>query len=335
MSEIFNFNRYCKTVKSDLNNYGKKAISPLIILTAIMPFNLMLRSILGGHEVSIETRIYVIGVLTFILLYIVPFIMYKNANHRKRGVDYIMLPASGLEKFLSMLFICSILTPIIFIGSYLIVDTIMTLIPNRFYNGKFLFTPELMTWDNIKVLLTIIMFQSTTLCGNMLFRKNKAGKTILSTLAILFISGALIGTYFYRTEIKNRYTNIESISVQNKNNNVVTISTKTENPNLINGDLLEKQEKESTDKKQAEQEGDKTLKKELVDEQNEEFSHGAIEDEKISYDNVNNHTFSGNEINNIMWEKHNTFIYTIIILYYLFFASMYFITFWRIKRQQI
>lgn len=335
MSEIFNFNRYCKTVKSDLNNYGKKAISPLIILTAIMPFNLMLRSILGGNEVSIETRINVLGVLTFILLYIVPFIMYKNANHRKRGVDYIMLPASGLEKFLSMLFICSILTPIIFIGSYLIVDTIMALIPNRFYNGKFLFTPELITWDNIKVLLTIIMFQSTTLCGNMLFRKNKAGKTILATLAILFLTGSLIATYFFKTELKTKYPDIEAINIQNKKDKSVIITTNNGNPNVINGELLEKEKKESTDKKQAEQEGDKTLKKELVDEQNEEFSHGAIEDEKISYDNVNNHTFSGNEINNIMWEKHNTFIYTIIILYYLFFASMYFITFWRIKRQQI
>lgn len=318
MNEIFNFNRYSKTVKSDLNTYGKKAISPLIILTAIMPFNLMLRSILGGHEVSIETRIYVIGVLTFILLYIVPFIMYKNANHRKRGVDYIMLPASGLEKFLSMLFICSILTPIIFIGSYLIVDTIMTLIPNRFYNGKFLFTPELMTWDNIKVLLTIIMFQSTTLCGNMLFRKNKAGKTILSTLAILFISGALIGTYFYRTEIKNRYTNIESISVQNKNNNVVTISTKTENPNLINGDLLEKQENKPTNKETA------------ANQEENDTNNLSINEQQI------HHSFSNSELDNIMMQqKYKTFFYTLYTLWYLFFASMYFITFRRIKRQQL
>lgn len=135
--------------------------------------------------------------------------------------------------------------------------------------------------------------------------------------------------------MKTKYPDIEAINIQNKKDKSVIITTNNGNPNVINGELLEKEKKESTDKKQAEQEGDKTLKKELVDEQNEEFSHGAIEDEKISYDNVNNHTFSGNEINNIMWEKHNTFIYTIIILYYLFFASMYFITFWRIKRQQI
>lgn len=330
MKEIFDINRFYKTVRNDLNTNGRRYFIALLIFMAIMPLYLLLRFILGGGPISINTRIISFVILAFILIFLAPFSLYKDANHRKRGLDFIMLPASGLEKFLSMFLICSIILPVTLIISYLFVDTILVAIPNRFYKD-YIFSADLISWDNIRGFLSIILIQSTALCGNMLFRKNKVTKTILSFIAILFVVGALISIYIYENEIKKRYPEIEMIKKMKKEKRKANVKV-INNSRVINGEELDKEIPNESltfsigQRGEVDKEGKSSSKN---------LTYKIDTTNTTIYRSGKSYSMNGEEFRISLINNHKFFYYSIIVLFYLFYAYMYFLTFWRIKKEQL
>ena len=160
---------------------------------------------------------------TFLAMMLVPSKVYGNANLSREGVGFAMLPASSLEKFVSMFLYCAIVTPIVvFFGGYL-VDALLSVFPfGGFEKPIHLYTINdfVRMMDNsegviqngnmelsfgdvfpIAVIRTslyvgIIQWAAIFMLGNMLFKKHKAGKTLVCYMGISYVFSTLFGLSF-------------------------------------------------------------------------------------------------------------------------------------------
>ena len=159
----------------------------------------------------------------FLAMLLVPSKVYGNANLSREGVGFAMLPASSLEKFISMFIYCAIVTPVVvFFGGFL-VDTLLSLFPfGGFEERMHLYTiNDLVDMvDNsegvvqssntvtsfrdvfpVWVLRTtlyvgIVQWAAIFMLGNMLFKKHKAGKTFVCYMGISYVLSTIFGLAF-------------------------------------------------------------------------------------------------------------------------------------------
>lgn len=222
MSNTFNINRFGKVLKHDGLNFFPNFILALAILWAIPVviylFTALMPSDDTTHVFGAMSRINVIDFLLKITIIIAPAILYKTCNDSRKGIGYAMLPASTLEKFLSMVIFCVIVTPIIYLAGALAIDSILALINGPYdgfaasmYFNKYaqidntvvqhhmneylddtwpLFIENLSpTFMTILSLLGTLMLSAIFMFGNMIFKKRKTGKMIgiLILLSIIFM----------------------------------------------------------------------------------------------------------------------------------------------------
>ena len=220
MNNTFNINRFGKILKHDGLNYFPNIILAFAILWAIPVVVYLFTSLMPTDETKdvFDTfgRINVIDALTKIAVIIAPVRLYKYCNDSRKGIGYAMLPASTLEKFLSMVFYCTVVTPIIYIAGALAIDSILALF-NGPYEGfaisEFFDTmsqikhqlinsgvrweedmPVCAEYDTlmtpfIRIMLSVfgvLSLSSIFMFGNMIFKKRKTGKMI-GILILLFI----------------------------------------------------------------------------------------------------------------------------------------------------
>ncbi|MDD2330000.1 MAG: hypothetical protein PHW88_02975 [Bacteroidales bacterium] len=193
MNNIFNFKRFvaitAKEVREYFRNYGISIISILgiYLLFLVLP-------ILVGGSVSVMSRINMIMLMTAVIMIVAPSKLFGTVNHQRKGLNYVLLPVSTLEKTLSMLFITSVFTTFIMIAGLLILDTVGYLImPLRL--NEMLFTAHSMELMGIE-LISLLVIQSWFVLGNMLFRNQKVAKTILSLLGLVILIGVLFVLVF-------------------------------------------------------------------------------------------------------------------------------------------
>ena len=221
MNNTFNINRFGKILKHDGLNFFPNNILALAILWAIPVVIYLFTSLVPGNDHNVFdafSRINVIDALAKIAIIIAPARLYKHCNDSRKGIGYAMLPASTLEKFLSMVIYCIIVTPIIYIAGALAIDSILALFNgpydgfaasvyfDRFAQINYAFdyqnthihlddtwpifvnslSPTFLTILSILGLLTL---SSIFMFGNMIFKKHKTGKVIgiLILLSIIFM----------------------------------------------------------------------------------------------------------------------------------------------------
>lgn len=187
MNNTFDFKRFGQVLARDWKNYFRN-FGVLLVAWCLLPVLLWIVTLIIDVRIGSETRcewMWVWNVLP--VLMIAPSKVYGEANLPRKGVGFAMLPATRLEKFLSMVVYCSFLTPLIVsLGSW-IVDSLLSLMPFGGFEGPivrpFKFpTMYLVTFTAVNMLTTsIFMF------GNMVFKKGKAGKTIAWGLLLLFV----------------------------------------------------------------------------------------------------------------------------------------------------
>ena len=207
MNNTFDFNRFKNLLVKDgrryIRNYGTGLIVFCCLNAIFWIFNLLFRS-----------------TWTALAMMMVPEKVFGKANLSREGVGFAMLPASSLEKFVSMFIYCAVVTPIIvFFGGYL-VDTLLSLFPfGGFEKPIHLYTiNELvrMAGDSKGVAQTgemdiaftdvfpigvirtsiymgIIQWAAIYMLGNMLFKKHKAGKTFACYLGISYVLSTIFG----------------------------------------------------------------------------------------------------------------------------------------------
>ena len=222
MNNTFKFNRFKNLLLKDgkmyIRNFGTSIIVFCCLNAIFWIFNLLFRS-----STMPPIRFGMLCTWTALAMMMVPSKVYGNANLSREGVGFAMLPASSLEKFISMFIYCAIVTPlIVFFGGYL-VDTLLSLFPfggfekpihlytiNDFVRmvdnseGVVQSSNEVTSFSDVfpigvirtSLYMGIIQWAAIFMLGNMLFKRHKAGKTFACYLGISYVLSTLFGLVF-------------------------------------------------------------------------------------------------------------------------------------------
>lgn len=208
MNETFNFKRFFTYFKYDLKqmwrNHAKAAIliggSGAILYILWVLFGLVFTQ--QWHGAPFIARVVML-VVAFAILEIYQARTYGHLTDKKAGSNWLMIPASKTEKFVSMLLVTLVVIPILFFAVYLVLDGFLSLVdptfgqsianaaihgaddlssimaeirsesPITFTSGSFIF---------LSLLGFVCNFMYFLLCG-ICFKKNK----IVGAIAILFL----------------------------------------------------------------------------------------------------------------------------------------------------
>ena len=141
MSNTFDFKRFGQVLVKDWKNYFRNFGISLIVWSCI-PILFWIVTLISDINMDNDTRASIIASLVFSVLLFVPSKVFGNANLSREGVSFAMLPATNLEKFLSMVLYCSILTPLIVgLGSWAI-DSLLYLLPFGGFTYFFVALPK-------------------------------------------------------------------------------------------------------------------------------------------------------------------------------------------------
>ena len=232
MNNTFNINRFGKILKHDGLNFFPNLILALAILWAIPVIVYLFTALMPGDEekglIDAFSRIDTIATLSTIALIIAPARLYKYCNDSRKGIVYAMLPASTLEKFLSMVIYCVIVTPIIYIAGALAIDSILALFQGpyegfavAYYFDSFAKINAVFDKNNIMMdeswilyykslsptfmlilsALGTLTISSIFMFGNMIFKKHKTGKMIGILILIFIIFMIVLINYAVHTEV--------------------------------------------------------------------------------------------------------------------------------------
>ncbi len=194
MSNIFNTSRFGKLILSDANKYMSRYFGTFMIFLLMMPV-IWAFNVFVGDTISPSSRFNTIMALTVVTALIAPFRAYSSVNNKKWGVDFVMLPASSLEKFLVMLLMTVVIIPFMFITLSVVIDYFLYILPLKTYASSFPIY-KLFSIGTLKYLGYLTLAMSISLFGNMFFRRNKMFKTILSTFIFMIIFSTIAAVYF-------------------------------------------------------------------------------------------------------------------------------------------
>ena len=217
MNNTLNINRFGKILKHDGLNFFPNLILTLAIFWAIPVIIYLFSALMPTNDTKDAfdafSRVDLISTLANIVIIIAPARLYRYCNDSRKGIGYAMLPASTLEKFLSMIFYCVIVTPIIYVAGALAIDSILALFHGPYegfavsiYFDTFAKINAVFQRDNIMLDDSFMLYYSSIsqtfmlilsalgtltissifMFGNMIFKKRKTGK-MLGILILLFI----------------------------------------------------------------------------------------------------------------------------------------------------
>ena len=205
MNKTFDIKRFGNVLRHDALSYLQNFGWTLVVLLAIP---ILIWSI---HYINMDDTEAVVNyerygfllVLAIIAMILAPSRLYKNANDSRKGIQFAMLPASNLEKFLSMSIYCLVVTPILYLVGAVAIDSILALIPGKNPYGWFVIG-EIFDINIVKVELNddiflmslpfyqvflLLSYVSIFMFTNMIFKRRKVSKTIgiLALIGIIFM----------------------------------------------------------------------------------------------------------------------------------------------------
>ena len=223
MNNTFSFNRFKNLLLKDGKMYIRNFGTTLIALCC-MPAILWILTLLVGYTAIGSSRLAIITASTAFAMLLAPSKVYGKANLSREGVGFAMLPASSLEKFISMFIYCAIVTPLVaFFGGYLI-DAFLSIFPfGGFEKPIHLYSLNDLAREvndsegavqmgtanvdfndvfPIGVIRTsfymgVIQWAAIFMLGNMLFKKHKAGKTFACYLGIGYLLSVIMGVTMF------------------------------------------------------------------------------------------------------------------------------------------
>lgn len=215
MSQTFDIKRFGKVLAYDIRRLsprnfrsgertGNMGIN--IISFAFMPVVISLVTILMGEQaagVPVWVRWFMLLFNAVIMACLVPEVHYNAVNQKKGGSYYAMLPASKLEKYLSMLLMTLVICPLLTFCGAFVVDTLITFLPLHVNEGYLWQTDSLLghfginPYEGLPAIYSVraymvaifgyILFAMAFVFGNTLFRKSKTALTMLCLFGIGFV----------------------------------------------------------------------------------------------------------------------------------------------------
>ena len=226
MNNTFEWSRFCKVVRKDFSNIWQNAGTSLLIITLLPILAWLLWWALSGIEempaIVPEVRWCFIAGSVILAAMVSPSRMYRTSNLQKEGIYFAMLPASKLEKYLSMLLFTIVVCPLLCFLGGMVLDYFLTLLPFGPYD-KWLWQTDYLadTLDGYRALVagtfpnvnenTMMLVQvikpgrvvlyavlchlsyvSLFLFTNTIFKKHKVLQTLLWTWLISFVLNIIL-----------------------------------------------------------------------------------------------------------------------------------------------
>ena len=200
MNEIFDIKRLGRLIKYEVINYIPNFFKSLLIFASVIAA-VWIFSLTVDFDVCPHSRAGLVNALFVLAIVLSPFIVYKDMNDRKKGYIYAMIPASTLEKLLSMIVLCVVIVPLLAYAVLTATDLLLWLLSKvgigpflhmEFYNpftavklvdDEYLLPHIYPVFDSIIYFVNLIAY---TIMFNTIFRKNKVLKTILFNIAMSF-----------------------------------------------------------------------------------------------------------------------------------------------------
>lgn len=218
MNNTFNFNRFCKVVSLDVKRYVNQFGLTFLILCAL-PIVLWLLTLVFGFTMPRIARFGVAYIAVFLSAILVPSKAFGHINLQREGVSFAMLPASSLEKFLSIAIIC-ILTPVLVMACSYVVDSLLVLLPfggfDEFVSGgtiksvsSYMFLEvygdgadskafvmdvlgDLVSHEEIRYFSSMMFYIALFLFGNSLFKTHKTAKTLVILIVFSYAVSMIV-----------------------------------------------------------------------------------------------------------------------------------------------
>ena len=132
MNKIFSLKRFGRYFTFDLKNAVNNFGLWLLIMCCLPVMLLIIKSLLsivfgGGMALpSLKESMFLFAL--FFMMIASPVKLYGGLTDKKYGSSWLLIPASRVEKFISMLLICLIVVPVAYLIVYLGVDGILSLL---------------------------------------------------------------------------------------------------------------------------------------------------------------------------------------------------------------
>lgn len=194
MKEIMDFNRFGKYFVSDLKscaaNYGYSLIliclMGLIIYIGTVSMGLLFNGTWGGPTEAFRSNVFWVSM--FVMAVTMPVKCYGGLTEKKTGSQWLMIPASKLEKFLSMVLITAVVIPMIAFCVSLGLDALLCAVDHTC--GSSLISAFISADQKIN---SIISLSLSFLLGAIFFKSSKTVKTFL----VLFALGTVTMTVLF------------------------------------------------------------------------------------------------------------------------------------------
>ena len=133
MSNVFNFKRFVKYLRHDLVSAWQNAGMSVIVI-ACMPVWFFaiyeLFSVVFGHgfaDMSVYAGIAAYLVSFILAVIFLPVQIYGNITDKRPGSNWLLVPASAFEKFLSMLLVLCVALPVVWLAIIACTDVLLPL----------------------------------------------------------------------------------------------------------------------------------------------------------------------------------------------------------------
>lgn len=226
MSNNFNFTRFGKYFVYDLKRQWKNigmlmlifALFPIIFYMLYMFFSALfdggLMKMFTGGEITgpeLWVRFGVFGCVGTIFLMLFPSRAYGEITDKAKGSEWLMLPASRLEKFSSMTLITLIVIPLVFIIVYLFSDALVCLFDKTCGDSLVSFRiNDAMGSDDLTfpangfwiLAANVVVSASIFLLGGLIFKKWKVVGTVLVLFAIGMVWSFALSAFIINADLE-------------------------------------------------------------------------------------------------------------------------------------
>lgn len=205
-NNIFQFNRFGTLIARHTSLKTKIWLQSMIIFAGLPVFFLLLNASNIGVNIDQSDRASLLEFIVYFTFIFAPFAHFYSNNHPKKGLTEVMLPASVLEKYVSMQFVCIVIAPLAALLPYGAADSLLALIFPNIYGGYAL-TEAFASDLKFEPLMILLLFQQIIFFCNLIFIRRKVIKTggvFVISLIVLVTLLAAIGTIW-----GNRIENIE------------------------------------------------------------------------------------------------------------------------------
>ncbi len=209
MNNIFDLERFGKYFVYDLktarSNYGLTMLIVAGVPVILYVLSIIFSTIFTLHmqAPSLALRIAFFCIATVIMFMSFPAQAYGRITDKKAGSEWVLIPASKLEKYLSMVIITGIIVPLVFFALYFLTDAILSFLDPTY--TKALVTVninEVTTNSGMQGIYFAgrgfwVLFLSASsslfafLLGAVFFRRKKVAKTVLVLIGLSILSSII------------------------------------------------------------------------------------------------------------------------------------------------